>query len=85
MEAVRREVKLEQSDDDGVSICPPLSIYTAAKSEERVHAAVPAGRAAPQPGPAVPRASGRNDTRGHVAGLVDAGGHAPSSPPQPSP
>jgi hypothetical protein len=27
MEAVRREAKLEQSDDDGVAICPPLSIY----------------------------------------------------------
>jgi hypothetical protein len=24
MEAVRREAKLEQSDDDGVAICPPL-------------------------------------------------------------
>jgi hypothetical protein len=27
MEAVRREAKLEQSDDDSVAICPPLSIY----------------------------------------------------------
>jgi hypothetical protein len=27
MEAVRREAKLEQSDDDGVAICAPLSIY----------------------------------------------------------
>lgn len=26
MEAVRREAKLEQSDDDGVAICPPLSL-----------------------------------------------------------
>jgi len=26
MEAVRREAKLEQSDDDGVAICAPLSI-----------------------------------------------------------
>jgi hypothetical protein len=35
------------------------------------------GWAAPHPGLAVPRASGRADTRGHAAGLVDTNDHAP--------
>jgi hypothetical protein len=33
IEAVRREAKLEQSDDDDVAICPPLSIYPVSASQ----------------------------------------------------
>lgn len=37
MEAVRREAKLEQSDDDGVAICPPLSIYPLSRPSSSSH------------------------------------------------